>query len=50
LPGCVTTGASVNEVVRNIRDAIEFHREGLREHGLTIPKLSTFVEYCELVA
>jgi predicted RNase H-like HicB family nuclease len=50
LPGCVTTGASVSEVERNIREAIEFHIEGLHEDGLAIPKPSTIVEYCELAA
>ena len=33
LPGCVATGATREEVVREIREAIEFHIESLREHG-----------------
>ena len=29
LPGCVATGATVEEVESQIREAIEFHLEGL---------------------
>lgn len=50
LPGCVTTGATINEIERNIREAIAFHLDGLREEGLPIPAPSTVVEYCELAA
>jgi predicted RNase H-like HicB family nuclease len=50
LPGCVTTGSSIAEVEQNIREAIEFHLEGLREDGLPVPQPSTRVEYCELAA
>lgn len=50
LPGCVTTGDTIEEVERNIREAIAFHLDGLREDGLPIPAPSTVVEYCELAA
>ena len=50
LPGCITTGDSLLEIEQNIREAIAFHIEGLREEGLPIPTPSTVVEYCELVA
>ena len=33
LPGCVATGASVHETEQAIREAIEFHLEGMREDG-----------------
>lgn len=33
LPGCVATGATRDEVVAEMRRAIEFHIESLREHG-----------------
>ena len=33
LPGCVATGHTVEETEREIREAIEFHIEGLREDG-----------------
>ena len=34
LPGCVATGAAVEEVEVQIREAIEFHLEGMREDGV----------------
>ena len=48
LPGCVTTGATLEETERNMQEAITFHLEGMREDGLPIPTPSTVVEYCEL--
>jgi predicted RNase H-like HicB family nuclease len=45
LPGCVATGATVEETEREIREAIQFHLEGLREDGLPIPEAETVVEY-----
>lgn len=50
LPGCVTTGSSIAEVEHAIREAIEFHLDGLREDGLPVPQPSALVEYCELAA
>ena len=38
LPGCVATGASREEVVREISDAIRFHLESLREHHEPVPE------------
>ena len=38
LPGCVTTGKTVEEVERNIREAIELHLEGMLEDGEPIPE------------
>ena len=38
LPGCVAVGESQAEVEGLIRDAIEIHIEGLREHGEAIPQ------------
>ena len=50
LPGCVATGATVPEVEAKIREAIEFHLEGMREDGLPIPAASSQVEYVEVAA
>ena len=41
LPGCVATGSTREEVEHNIREAIAFHLEGLREDGLPIPEPQT---------
>ena len=47
LPGCVATGATVEEVEREIRAAIRFHVDGLREDGLPIPAPTSLCEYVE---
>ncbi len=48
LPGCITTGRTVEEIERNIREAIELHLEGMREDGEPIPEPTTAVSYVEL--
>lgn len=50
LPGCIATGASYAEAEAEIRAAIEFHLEGLREDGLPIPAPLSQVEYIEVAA
>ena len=50
LPGCVATGATAEEAEREIREAIEFHIEGLREDGLPIPQPSSAVRYVDIPA
>lgn len=41
LPGCVTTGKTLQETEQLIREAIEFHIESLRDHGETVPEPTT---------
>jgi predicted RNase H-like HicB family nuclease len=50
LPGCAATGATFEEAQREIREAIEFHLEGLREDGLPIPQPSSAVGYVDVAA
>jgi len=50
LPGCIATGDSIKEVENEIRQAIEFHLEGMKEDGETIPVPSSSVEYVEVAA
>ena len=50
LPGCVATGATVEDVERLLREAIELHAEGMREDGLAVPEPSSLVEYVEVDA
>jgi predicted RNase H-like HicB family nuclease len=50
LPGCVATGATREEVESEIREAIEFHIEGLREDGLPVPQPSSTVRYIDIAA
>ncbi len=47
LPGCVATGATVTEVENEIRAAIRFHIDGLKEDGLPVPSPSSIAEYVE---
>lgn len=48
LPGCVSTGDSLEEVQQNMREAIAFHIRGMREDGLPIPDPTTHVSYSEV--
>ena len=50
LPGCVATGASVAETESAIREAIEFHLEGLRQDGSPVPPPTSKVEYVVVAA
>ena len=50
LPGCVATGRTVEEAEANMRDAIAFHLDGLREDGLTVPPAVSHVEYVDIAA
>ena len=47
LPGCVATGATPEEVQREIKEAIRFHLDGLRQDGAQIPQPSTLCQYVE---
>ena len=38
LPGCIATAKNRKQLERQIREAIEFHIEGLRLHGESVPK------------
>jgi predicted RNase H-like HicB family nuclease len=37
LPGCITTGKTLEETERNIREAIQGHLQTLREFGEPVP-------------
>ena len=50
LPGCVATGATLEEAEHSIREAIAFHLEGMREDGTPIPPPSSRVDYVEVAA
>ena len=49
LPGCVAVGETEAETRALIREAIEFHLEGMREDGDPVPPPSAHVEYVEVV-
>jgi predicted RNase H-like HicB family nuclease len=50
LPGCVATGATIADVEAEIRSAITFHVEGLRQDGLPVPQPQSRVEYVDVAA
>lgn len=50
LPGCVATGATVEETEKFIREAIEFHIGGMRSDNFPAPEPSTRVDYVEVAA
>jgi predicted RNase H-like HicB family nuclease len=47
LPGCIATGSTVAAVEVEIRSAIRFHIEGLRQDGLPVPPPTSMAEYVE---
>ena len=50
LPGWVSTGRTREEVEHNMREAIAFHLDGLREEGQAVPEPHTYSAYVELPA
>jgi predicted RNase H-like HicB family nuclease len=50
LPGCVATGATLEDTKTNMRAAIDMHVQGLREDRLPIPEPSAVAEYVEVAS
>ena len=50
LPGCVATGSTFEEAAEQIREAIAFHLDGLREDGAPVPPPNSQVEYVDIAA
>jgi predicted RNase H-like HicB family nuclease len=48
LPGCISTGPTLEETKRNIREAIELHIEAMREVGEPVPVPSSDVDFVEI--
>ncbi len=49
LLGCVAIGDTREEVAQNMKEAIEFHLEGILQDGEPIPKPSVISEQVEVV-
>jgi predicted RNase H-like HicB family nuclease len=47
LPGCIATGETVQAIESEIREAIRFHIDGLKEDGLPVPKPTSIADYVE---
>jgi predicted RNase H-like HicB family nuclease len=48
LPGCIATGATIEQAESEVREAIVFHLEGLREDGLPVPPGESTVDYVDV--
>jgi len=48
LPGCITTGATLEETKRNMREAIALHLEAMCEAGEPVPPPTADVDFVEL--
>jgi predicted RNase H-like HicB family nuclease len=48
LPGCITTGKTLAETKRNIREAMELHLEAMADVGEPVPEPSTEVEFVDV--
>lgn len=50
LPGCVAVGETEEEVLHLIREAIEFHLDGLKDEGSSVPQPHSYSEFVEVCA
>jgi predicted RNase H-like HicB family nuclease len=50
LPGCIATGRTIEETEQQIREAIEFHIEGLQLDGSPVPEPTSLVSFVEVGA
>ncbi len=50
ISGCIATGNKKKEVEKRMKEAIEFHLDGLREEGIEIPSPKTYSQYIEMAA
>ena len=48
LPGCIAVGETKKEAIELIKEAIEFHIEGLKEDGITIPNPHCDITHVEV--
>jgi predicted RNase H-like HicB family nuclease len=48
LPGCVAVAKTLDEARKLIAEAIEFHIEGMRQHGESVPAPTTVAELVEI--
>ena len=50
LPGCIAAGTTLDETRQLIKEAIEFHIEGMRLNGETVPEPTSLVEQVDVPA
>ncbi|MCP4288769.1 MAG: type II toxin-antitoxin system HicB family antitoxin [Gammaproteobacteria bacterium] len=50
MDGCVATGTTKEEVEKNMKEAMDFHLEGLRLESQEMPKPHSYSSYVEIIA
>ena len=50
VPGCVSAGDTAEDTEANMQEAIEFHLDGMRKEGLSIPLPQSRASYIEVAA
>ncbi len=50
VPGCVATGRTREEVEREMREALAFHLDGLRQDGQPVPPPGAAAAYVDVAA
>lgn len=45
LDGCISTGATREDIERNMQEAVAFHRDGLHEEGQAVPEPHAYSTY-----
>ena len=50
LPGCITTGRTIEETRRNMQEAIGLHLRGMLEDGEALPEPTTIAGVVEVAA
>lgn len=48
LPGCISTGRTLEETEQNVREAISGHIQALREFGEPVPEPTTVAKEIEI--
>lgn len=49
VPGCITTGRTLEETKRNIRESVELHLEAMKQVGEPIPPPTVDIDFVEPV-
>jgi len=50
LPGCIAAAETRPEVLQLIQEAIEFHLEGIKKEGASVPQPCSYSEFVEVHA
>ena len=48
LPGCIATGKTLEEVKKNMKEAIELHLQGMAQDNELIPTSQSLAEYVDV--